>query len=444
MELWYWHHSYLVTAEELAKSKALVDRAAAAGYTGLASWDSSWVFVDRPDWNADYLKQFVAYAHAKGLAVMPSILPYGHSDDILRRDFNWAEGQRVLNVKFRRDGGLLRHVPGPVIPLEGEGRFLVEPWHQYRVKFEPGAVGSVGAVDTSTRRSAWSDDARPGATEFVFNSAASTELHVYGPTRFTMEETALVKVVKREGAPLKVYDEGRVYREGADYSADFHVPEGSTIRDGATVAMDYYAIVPVNGEGLGVCLTEPAVQRYAAENARKVAGMLPAGSGLFLGHDEMRHMNSCASCRAMGMSAGQLLAWSLRGLLATMPKGNPISIWSDMFDPWHGAVEHYYYVEGDLRGSPSSVTVFNWNEPHRRASLRWFAGRGNSQVIAGYYDPADHDGERSARSELFAANGIRGVKGLMYTTWVNDYSQLEAYARGARAQWAEYLAARPW
>jgi hypothetical protein len=29
-------------------------------------------------------------------------------------------------------------------------------------------------------------------------------------------------------------------------------------------------------------------------------------------------------------------------------------------------------------------------------------------------------------------------------TWVNDYSQLESYARGARAQWGEYLAARPW
>ena len=41
------------------------------------------------------------------------------------------------------------------------------------------------------------------------------------------------------------------------------------------------------------------------------------------------------------------------------------------------AVSHFYYVEGDLRGSweglPSSVTVMNWNGPRRRASLEWFA-----------------------------------------------------------------------
>ncbi len=30
-----------------------------------------------------------------------------------------------------------------------------------------------------------------------------------------------------------------------------------------------------------------------------------------LGYDEIRQMNSCASCRAKNMTAGQLLAWSV-------------------------------------------------------------------------------------------------------------------------------------
>ena len=447
MELWYWHHTYLTTPDALAKSKELVDRAAAAGYTGLALWDSSLMFLDRPGWDTTYLKQFITYAHARGLVVMPAVLPYGHSNDILKQNPNWAEGQRVIGVKFRRLGDTLRHVPGPVIPV-GDGRYLVEPWHQYRVTFMSDAAGSVGALDADDSRHArLVDEAHAGATEFTFNSGPSVKVHVFGPTRFTLEETALVSFVRREGAPLKVYDETRTFHEGEDFDAAFHVPEKSAIGDREEVLIDYYAIMPVYGEGLGVCLTDPDVQRWAAKNVRTISALLPDSSPLFLQHDEMRHMNSCASCKRMNMTAGQLLAWSLHGLIASLPS-RPLYIWSDMFDPRHNALPHFYYVEGDLRGSwkglPASVTVMNWNGPRRRASLAWFAQRGNPQVIAGYYDPPDHDGAHAARTELFEADGVRGVRGLMYTTWKDDYSQLENYAHAARAQWTEYLGARPW
>jgi hypothetical protein len=447
MELWYWHHSYLVTAEALAKSKLLVDRAASAGYTGAALWDSSLDFLNRPDWDSSYLQQYIAYAHAKGLAVMPAILPYGHSDDILKQNPNWAEGQRVIGVKFRRDGDTLRHMPRPAIPF-ADGRFMVEPSHQYRVTFFDNATGSVGALDADDpKQLRLVDEAHPGATEFTFNSGSSRKVHVFGPTQFTLEETARVGVVEREGAPLKIYDDSQVFHEGKDFDAALHIPEKSAIREGQQVSADYYAIAPISGEGRGVCLTDNGVQRWAAANAHKVATFLTERSPLFLQHDEMRHMNSCESCKRMHMTPGQLLAWSLHGLIACLP-ARPLYIWSDMFDPWHNSRPHFYYVEGDLRGSweglPASVTVMNWNGARRRASLAWFARRGNAQVIAGYYDPQDHDGARAARKELFEANGIRGVRGLMYTTWGDDYSQLENYAKGAQAQWAEYLSARPW
>ncbi len=39
MELWYWHHSYLTSEDAVDKSRKLVDKAAAAGYNGLALWD---------------------------------------------------------------------------------------------------------------------------------------------------------------------------------------------------------------------------------------------------------------------------------------------------------------------------------------------------------------------------------------------------------------------
>jgi hypothetical protein len=456
MQLWYWHHSYLVSTDALARSKALVDRAAAAGYTGLALWDSSLFFLSRSDWpeaNTGYLREFAQYARAKGLAVMPAILPYGHSDDVLKENPNWAEGQRVIGARFRRAGEFLEQVKEPIEPL-GRGRFQVQPWRQYRVRFLDGGTGPVGAIDVDDRRAVRLDDvARPGLADFTFNSAGSARVHVFGPGRFTIEETALANLVRRAGAPLKLYDGATVYREGFDFEPvssarlPVRVTAESEIRDGQQVSMDYYAVQPVYGEGVGMCLTDPDVERWAADNARRVASIFPPESPLFLQYDEMRHVNSCASCRAMGKTPGELLAWSVRRTIDSLPR-RELYIWSDMFDPWHNAHDHFYFVEGNLEGSwkglPRDAVVMNWNGAHLRASLEWFASLGNRQVIAGFYDSADHEGNRAARRELGMANGIRGIAGVMYTTWRDDYSQLESYARGARAQWPEYEAARPW
>ncbi len=199
MQLWYWHHSYLVTEEALAKSEALVDRAAAAGYTGVALWDSSLVFLDQRGWDTTYLEQFINYAHNKGLTVMPAVLPYGHSDDILKQDWNWAEGQRVLGAKFRRDGDDLHYTPGPIVDL-GDNRYLVEPWHQYRVTFQADARGPVGVVDSvDSHLTRLSDEAVLTPPSFPFNCAESSSLHVFGPGKFSMEGVALDHVFRREG-----------------------------------------------------------------------------------------------------------------------------------------------------------------------------------------------------------------------------------------------------
>ena len=107
-----------------------------------------------------------------------------------------------------------------------------------------------------------------------------------------------------------------------------------------------------------------------------------------------------------------------------------------MFDPNHNAHDDYYLVFGDLTGSWSGLTpdvrIMNWNLGNA-ASLKFFSDAGHQQVIAGYYDSGD--GAASAASELAAAKGLPGIRGMMYTTWQQDFSQLEAYASGARANW---------
>jgi hypothetical protein len=49
-------------------------------------------------------------------------------------------------------------------------------------------------------------------------------------------------------------------------------------------------------------------------------------------------------------------------------------------------------------------------------------------VIAGYYDGKPED----VRAWRRAAAGVRGVVGVMYTTWRQNYADLEAFARYVR------------
>ena len=116
-----------------------------------------------------------------------------------------------------------------------------------------------------------------------------------------------------------------------------------------------------------------------------------------------------------------------------------------MFDPYHSGHDQYFYVEGDfsgaLMGLPGSTTIMNWNLGNLTQSLAWFSGTNPSQpiafkqIIAGYYDSGN--GTKSAQDEVAAAKGIPGVLGLMYTTWNDDYSQLQNFAKAALKSWSK-------
>jgi hypothetical protein len=233
------------------------------------------------------------------------------------------------------------------------------------------------------------------------------------------------------------------------------VPSGSKLQAGQTVSMDYYTVVPQIGWEVTSCLTEPGIQQWNHDNAVAQAKVFPAGTGVFLGYDEMRQGDSCAACRAKNMTAGQLLAWNVEQTTQTLEgvwgAGTKFYVWDDMFNPFHNAVPDYYDVEGDLTGSwqglPPGTTIMQWNLGDLTNSLSFFSGsdprqpHAMQQIIAGYYDSGD--GAKAATDELSAAMGIKGVVGLMYTSWEGDYSQLGAYATAAKAAWAAYRQSAP-
>ena len=146
-----------------------------------------------------------------------------------------------------------------------------------------------------------------------------------------------------------------------------------------------------------------------------------------MAHDEIRTLNWDAACMDRKLDAGALLAGQVRRCTGWLA-GSEVYVWSDMFDPFHNAHGGYYLVRGDLKGSweglDPSVTIVNWNFDKRDESLTFFADRGHRQVIAGNYDapPAQ------VKQWLDAAAKVKGVTGVMYTTWQNNYSDLETFA----------------
>jgi len=376
--------------------------------------------------------------------------------------------------------------------------FTLKPWRQYHLRLWHKAQNLAGAVQLAIFDANDFDKVRLTAVvttggyhdwtqvDYTFNSQNTTQAYLYlgiwgghygdfWLDDVQLEETGLVYVARRDGAPLTIYDPNNpstVFREGTDYNyiSDpemapssyafrdiWHappvvtLPPGTTLRPGQIVAIDSYsAFVEPAQTGVSLCLTAKGVLNWQTQNAKAVAAIMPTGSGLFMQYDEIRQMDSCQSCRAKNMTPGQLLAWNVGqslGIYQSVMPGAPLYVWSDMFDPYANAHDNYYYVEGDISGSwaglPSTVTIMNWNLGNLANSLKWFSGQNpaqpapHQQIIAGYYD--NGDGTGAATSELAQAAGIPGVQGLMYTTWSGDYSQLQNFANAARAGWTNYL-----
>ena len=158
-----------------------------------------------------------------------------------------------------------------------------------------------------------------------------------------------------------------------------------------------------------------------------------------MSHDEIRVMTWDKACQDRHITPGGILAENVRtctGILREVNPGGDIYVWSDMFDPKHNAHDNYYLVNGNLAGSwlglDKDVIVAVWDFQERDDALKWFAQRGNRMLIAGYYD----SNPENVKEWLKSAQGVRGVAGVMYTTWQNRYGDLEKFSKAIDAQTA--------
>ena len=85
------------------------------------------------------------------------------------------------------------------------------------------------------------------------------------------------------------------------------------------------------------------------------------------------------------------------------------------------------YGEKAVAADPNNVVIFNWLG-ESADNAKFFADRGQKQVLCGYYDARTEDGMKKNISRwLQFSSGQPGILGFMYTTWGHDYARLKPY-----------------
>ncbi len=428
------------------------------------------------------------------IANRENLLPFGNLENAGKNvfrgwDFVDGPGQSTFQDRDVKHGGesSIRIENFKAGNSSSNGRLskklTLKPWHQYHLQLwikteEVAPAESIRvAVLAGKEKSLNYADLKVKSQQdwrlhdVIFNTMENTEVSIYigiwegkrgklWIDDITLQEAAGVNLLRRDGCPVKITDEAgqTVYEEGRDFekweypkmgrvpwAGEYLVyhPEppilltkDSRIQEGQKIKVSYYATQTIYQGQVSSCLTHEAIFHHCEETV-KVLQKYWNPKAYFMSHDELRVAGHCELCKASGQTVGQLLAENVKRCTALIKKTDPhaeVFVWSDMFDPNHNAVKDYYLVDSTLEGSweglHKSVIIANWNEGKRNPSLKFFAERGHSQIIAGYYDHPQVAEELKKWAE--ASKNLQGIEGLIYTTWENKYDDLELFAETAR------------
>ena len=504
---WIYYSSNLLVDKNIDDLEGVFQRAAKAGYNGVALSDSKFGRLDEMDQhyfrNIERVKKIAA---ENKLQIVPAVFPIGYSEGLLAHDPNLAEGLPVHDSLFVVKNGVARAVAEPGVEFKGADFHNLSQWafHDETVVPEHGAVRVVApqarnarimqrlklhafrqyhiSVEVKTEEFSGTPEVKVlnqkgqalnyadlgvkhtqdwALCNLVFNSLENEEVNIYfgcwdGKTGTLwwrnprIEETALVNLLRRDGAPLEVkLETGKILVEGKDFEKLFDPRMGtvpwkggyeawheppvihSSLPEGTRLRVSFYHATTFNDGQVMICPSEPKTVQLLQDQARRMHALWGA-KGYFMSHDEIRVLNWDKSCENRHMDAGGILSDNVKTCCKILREVNPggdIYVWSDMFDPNHNAHANYYLVNGDLKGSwlglDKEVIIVPWAIGKRVESLKWFAGLGNRMLIAGYYDAQPERIEQW----LDASKQVNGVIGVMYTTWRHQYGDLEIFEK---------------
>ncbi len=492
---WVYCQTNLQVDENLDALQGVLLRASKAGYTGVMLADSKLAKLGEvPDRYLRNVKRLKRIAREAGLEIIPAVFPVGYSESILWHDPNLAEGLPVRDALFVVRGGAARPEPDPPVAFrpkwdwkdeivgpdwtvtDPKGRnarivqkVKVRPFRQYHVSVRVRTLEFQGSPKVNVlaggRMLNYADLGVKPTQDWTehhatFNSLENEQVTLYlgcwdggtGTLAWSdakIEETGLVNLIRRDGAPLTVRREGgEALVEGRDFERVVDPRMGSVpyngcydawheppvirtaLPEGTRLRVSYHHATVIHSGQNMICPSEPRTVELLRDQARRVHELFGAKT-YFMSHDEIRILNWDEACSRRNLDAGAIVADNVRTctqILREVAPGCRIYVWSDVFDPHHNAHGQYYLVRGNLAGSweglDKDVVVAAWFYDKREESLKWFAERGHRVLVAGYYD---------ARPEnlvgwLETAKRTRNVTGVMYTTWRRKFDDLERYA----------------
>ncbi len=339
-------------------------------------------------------------------------------------------------------------------------------------------------VGGSNKRILWSNrdgglgSTKPAATqgwtrfEIDVNSLENSQLIIYvaatgvatGKVWFddvAIAETGLYMTVRRPTTPIVVrgYAGTPIYSEGRDFvvgSEQLTIPTSSTIPAGAALKVSWYQLA--NTAELwtvpGVA-TLPVFYDVLRTNALAVKSKLGNIDAWAIRANEWRV--GAWDQSADGMTMGDYLAnfgKQVEGIINSVAPGTRVLAWNDMFDPYHNAGPVLYYMaKGPLYGAwtgfSTNVVILNWYNAGTTANMEFWAGldpkypkKPHQQILCVYYENLNNVKLWLTLLDQAEAKGVKGVRGVMYTTWSNDqfgkigrYGDLEAVARLCGSRW---------
>jgi hypothetical protein len=497
-ELWLYYPTNLLPDESIAKARPIWTRAGKAGYTHVLLADSKFARLGEMDNRYfDHAEQIKKLAAELKLTLVPALFSVGYSNDLLSNDPNLAEGLPVRDQLFVVGNDGVATVEAdpkvsldtiafkdPVVSISGNVATFTPADGNARMRFKlkvaPDRCYHV-AVSIRTRDYKPQPEIKALAGErslqwqnlgvkptqdwtehhVVFNSLDHNEVNLYfgvwghSPTGslemkdWRIEESPLVNLLRRPGAPLVIKSEGGpALVEGKDFEKltdpkmgsvpwkgeydSWHQPPilKTHLKPASRLRVSWYHPAIVYDGQVSACISEPAIMRLLADQSSRVKKLFDA-PGYMMSHDEFRTLGWDESCRGSHHTPGELLAANVRQC-SELLKPARAYVWNDMFDPFHNAVPGPYYLvngpwTGSWEGLGKQVAIVNWNYGKRNESLKFFADRGHQQIIAGYYD-----GGQDTRAWVESAARVKSVIGFMYTTWRSDYSQLAQFAHECR------------
>jgi hypothetical protein len=494
-DLWLYYPTNLQVDANVAKIREIWGRAAKSGYSKILLADSKMAKLGDLGGmekvyaaNVERVKEIAAQLK---LEVVPALFHIGYSNSMLWHDPNLAEGLPVRDALFVVRDGKAQIQPDPTVAFgpkmgfiddtvkvqdgvatvkdhSGHARFTwnfqLPKYRCYHVSVRIKTDGYSGQPEIKAlsdgRSLQWQNLGVKKTQDWtehhvVFNTLEHEKISVYfgvwGGAKGTLqwkdwkiEEAGLVNVLRRPGCPFVVngFEEGKDYEPVTDskcgvdpWKGEYHswhdpVPIRTKLPEGTQLRVSWYHPAIVYDGQVSACISEPKLTDLLKDEARRVRDLWGA-KGYMMSHDEFRTMNQDDACLRRSLDAGALLAENAR-LCTKLLGGSTVYVWNDMFDPFHNAVDKYYLVRGDLKGSweglGKDVVIVNWNFGSREKSLPFFADRGHRQVLAGYYDgPVEQ-----VKDWLRSAAKVKGVVGVMYTTWQNNFSHLEEFAKACR------------